>query len=100
MTQDAKPLTTEEVEERRAIVAESLKHWNACEPATSLATTTKRQALERYGVELRLLATIDKQAAEIARLTSDHCRSCCYLQSLCSEHDGHTERERFGKERG
>jgi hypothetical protein len=38
--------------------------------------------------------------AEAQQAAKDHCRSCCYLQSPCSEHDGHTERERFGKERG
>jgi hypothetical protein len=70
MTRDAKPLTATEIEERRASALDLLKRWSAEKPTSPESDYRKRQALERCLSDLRLLATIDKQAAEIARLRS------------------------------
>lgn len=66
--------------------------------------TRGRPAWEK-GPAVRVRILLDAQVRDMTRIheleiaAASHCRSCCYLQAPCSDHDGHgQERSRFAKE--
>lgn len=70
-TQDAKPLSAQEINQRREEVENQLAAWIKEKPVSYVHSDRRQAFIARYELELRYLATIDRQSAELKRLRAD-----------------------------